>query len=147
MNILIINGPNLNLIGIREPQIYGTRSLSDYLAGLREAFLPHTIATAQTNHEGVIIDILQDTLLHHTADAVVLNAGGYTHTSVSIRDAVTAVREAGIEVVEVHISDINQREPFRRHSFLTPVCSHSIIGQGLEGYRMALEWLIQSKAS
>lgn len=92
----------------------------------------------QSNHEGDLIDWLQQT----DVDAVILNAGGYSHTSVAIRDAVEYVREQGIPVVEVHISDITRREPFRRLSLLTDVCSHTIMGQGIMGYEQAILWLL-----
>ena len=136
--ILIINGPNLNLLGKREPQIYGSRSFSDYLAELRSAFPEQEIRYEQTNHEGRIIDLLQD-FGFGQVEGIVLNAAGYTHTSISIRDAIAAVE---VPVVEVHISDIRQREPFRHTSLLTDVCAHTIIGQGLDGYRQAIEWIL-----
>lgn len=138
MTILIINGPNLNLLGQRQPEIYGSRSFSDYLSDLRLSFPDLDIRYEQTNHEGVIIDLLQD-YGFGKADAIVLNAGGYTHTSISIRDAITAIP---VPVAEVHISDISQREPFRRHSYLSDVCARVVVGHGLEGYKMAIEQLV-----
>lgn len=136
--ILIINGPNLNLLGTREPQIYGHRSFSDYLLDLRAAFPEMELRYEQTNHEGRIIDLLQD-FGFGQAEGIVLNAAGYTHTSVSIRDAIAAIEAP---VVEVHISDIRTREPFRQTSLLTDVCAHTIIGQGLDGYQQAVDWLL-----
>ena len=138
MTILIINGPNLNLLGQRQPEIYGSRSFEDYLTELRLAFPDIDIRYEQTNHEGVIIDLLQEYGLGK-ADAIVLNAGGYTHTSISIRDAIAAIPTP---VAEVHISDISQREPFRRHSYLSDVCARAIVGHGLEGYKIAIEQLV-----
>ena len=136
--ILIINGPNLNLLGTREPQICGHRSFSDYLLELRAAFPEVELRYEQTNHEGRIIDLLQD-FGFGQAEGIVLNAAGYTHTSVSIRDAIAAIEAP---VVEVHISDISHREPFRQTSLLTDVCAHTIIGQGLDGYQQAVDWLL-----
>ncbi len=130
MKILIINGPNLNLVGTREPDIYGTRTFDDYLVDLRKRFPDADIEHLQSNVEGEIIDALQ------SADCpVILNAGGYTHTSVAIRDAVAAI---GQPVVEVHISSLAGREPFRHTSLLAPVCRGSIMGFGLESYRIAI---------
>ena len=137
MNILILNGPNLNLLGQREPDLYGNRSFEDYLEELRRLFPADSLTYIQSNHEGDLIDAIQQ-YGFGKAQGIVLNAGGYTHTSVSLRDAVAAVRTP---VVEVHITDINQREPFRRHSFLTDVCAHSVIGHGLDGYREAIQFL------
>ncbi|NPA46681.1 MAG: type II 3-dehydroquinate dehydratase [Chlorobi bacterium] len=136
--ILIINGPNLNLLGKRKPEIYGRRSFDDYLKELRQSFPDLIIDYFQSNHEGDLIDRL------HAADGrytgVVLNAGGYTHTSVALRDAVEAVE---VPVTEVHISDIRRREAFRRHSYLTDVCRATYAGHGLDGYRMAVEYLLR----
>ena len=137
MNILILNGPNLNLLGQREPDLYGNRSFEDYLEELQRLFPADSLTYIQSNHEGDLIDAIQQYGFGQ-AQGIVLNAGGYTHTSVSLRDAVAAVRTP---VVEVHITDINQREPFRRHSFLTDVCAHSVIGHGLDGYREAIQFL------
>ena len=134
MKFLIINGPNLNLLGRREPEIYGTLTFEDYLIRLRERFAEHRIDYFQSNVEGEIIDALQG------ADCpVVLNAGGYTHTSVAIRDAVSAVV---VPVVEVHVTSLAGREEFRHTSLVAPVCSGSIMGFGLDGYRLAIEALM-----
>lgn len=136
MQIVIINGPNLNLLGIREPQLYGTLSMEEYLRQLNEQMPDIEIDYYQSNHEGDLIDQLQQK--GYTADGIVLNAGGYTHTSVAIRDAVAAITAP---VVEVHITDINKRESFRQRSMLTDVCRHTISGHGLNGYKEAIEWL------
>jgi len=138
MRILILNGPNLNLVGRREPATYGTQSLTDYLAQLQQQYASRvSLTTYQSNHEGDLIDQLQ--AAQGTADAVIINAGGYSHTSVAIADAISAI---DIPVVEVHISNIYAREPFRHHSMLAPVCKGSIVGMGLEGYRLAIEGLL-----
>lgn len=136
--ILIINGPNLNMLGLREPEIYGSRTygdlvkyISDYCSGRAQADF------YQTNHEGDIIDKIQQS--RGVYDAIVLNAGGYTHTSVAIADAIAASR---VPTAEVHISDITKREPFRRHSYLTPVCAVTVMGKGFEGYTEAVEFFI-----
>lgn len=133
MTIHIINGPNLNLVGLREPEVYGNRSLDQYLAELIEQFPQHTIDTYQSNIEGEIVDRLQQVGFDDCG--IVLNAGGYTHTSVAIADAVAAITAP---VVEVHISNIYSREPFRHKSLLSPVCKGIIAGFGLDSYRLAL---------
>ena len=134
MKILILNGPNLNLIGKREPEIYGHLSFEEYLVQLRERFLQHEIAYFQTNHEGVLIDKLQEADGQY--DAVVMNPGGYAHTSIALADCIRAI---SIPVVEVHISDITKREPYRHHSFTGEACVKCIMGLGLEGYAKAIE--------
>ena len=138
MTIHIINGPNLNLVGKREPEVYGNRSLDQYLQELVEAFPQHTIDVYQSNIEGEIVDRLQQVGFDDCA--IVLNAGGYTHTSVAIADAVAAITAP---VVEVHISNIYSREPFRHKSLLSPVCKGIIAGFGLDSYRLALLSLIK----
>ncbi len=135
MKILIINGPNLNLLGVREPGIYGNRSFIDYLEDLRKAFPTIELDYFQSNHEGAIIDKLHEVGFGEV-DGIVLNAGGYTHTSVAIADAISAIKTP---VVEVHISNICKREEFRHHSFLTPVCAGTIAGFGLDSYRLGIE--------
>lgn len=137
--IAIINGPNLNLVGIREPEIYGTQSLDDYLQQLVQQYDDVEFTLYQSNHEGDIIDELQR--VGFTVDGIVLNAGGYTHTSVAIADAIAAITAP---VVEVHISDLTQREPWRQHSMLTAVCVTTIMGHGLDGYREAIEFIVYS---
>ena len=137
MKILIINGANLNLLGRRQPEIYGRESFEDYLEALRARYSAHTIDYFQSNIEGEIVDALQRT--DGVYDAVVLNAGGYTHTSVVIRDAIAAI---ATPVVEVHISSILAREEFRHTSLIAPVVRGSIMGFGMESYRLAVEYII-----
>lgn len=139
-NILIINGPNLNLLGKRDPKIYGTKSMETILIELQRLWHDVCFTYKQSNHEGDIIDWINEGLINDELkyDGIILNAGGYTHTSVSIRDAVELCT---VPVVEVHISDILNREPFRRTSLLTDVCQHSIIGHGTDGYNQAVQWL------
>jgi 3-dehydroquinate dehydratase-2 len=134
MKILIINGPNLNLVGGREQDIYGSQAFSTYLKKLRKTYPDIHIDLFQTNIEGEIIDALQKAGLNY--DGIILNAGGYTHTSVSIADAVKAISTC---VIEVHISNIFGRESFRQTSLIAPVVKGSIIGFGMESYRLALE--------
>ena len=133
MTIHIINGPNLNLVGKREPEVYGNRSLDQYLQELADQFPQHTIDVYQSNIEGEIVDRLQ--AVGFDDCGIVLNAGGYTHTSVAIADAVAAITAP---VIEVHISNIYAREPFRHKSLLSPVCKGIIAGFGLDSYRLAL---------
>ena len=135
MQIAIINGPNLNLVGVREPEIYGDITFDEYIPLLREQYRDSKITYLQTNHEGVIIDRLHE--VGFKVDAIILNAGGLTHTSICLMDAVKGITTP---VIEVHISDIHQREEYRRHSYLSDVSSHTIMGQGLDGYRQAIEW-------
>jgi 3-dehydroquinate dehydratase-2 len=145
MKIVIINGPNLNLLGKREPAIYGTRSMEQVLVEIQRAHMDIHVTYLQSNHEGDLIDWIQEhgcASLEKEVDGIVLNAGGYTHTSVALRDAVAC---AQVPVVEVHISDISQREEFRRTSLLTDVCAHSIIGHGTDGYNEAIEWLLEKE--
>lgn len=138
MRILILNGPNLNLLGKREPKIYGTVSFETYLTQLRERFPEHEIAYFQSNHEGVLIDKLQEA--DGQFDAVVMNPGAYAHTSIALADC---IRSISIPVIEVHISDIAKREPYRRHSYTAEACLKFISGLGLEGYAKAIESVIQ----
>ncbi len=147
MKILIINGPNLNRLGLRKPEIYGSKTMAQILLDIQKRWPEVHFVYKQSNHEGNLIDWIQsvnDELINGDASlngvrGVVLNAGGYTHTSVALRDA---VEESEVPVVEVHISDIAAREPFRRVSLLTDVCAHSIIGHGTDGYQEAVEWLL-----
>lgn len=136
MQILIVNGPNLNLLGTREPEIYGNLTFEDYLSKLKADFHGE-ISYLQSNIEGEIINALHAS----KHDGIILNAGGYTHTSVAIRDCVAGI---GIPVVEVHISNLAKREEFRHNSLITAVCAGSIMGFGLEGYRLALTWFANS---
>ena len=133
MTIHIINGPNLNLVGVREPEVYGNRSLDQYLQELVEGNQQHQIDVFQSNIEGEIVDRLQQVGFDDCG--IILNAGGYTHTSVAIADAIAAITAP---VVEVHISNIYSREPFRHKSLLSPVCKGIIAGFGLDSYRLAL---------
>ena len=149
MQILIINGPNLNRLGLRKPEIYGSKTMAQILLDIQRKWQDVHFVYRQSNHEGDLIDWLQNpspTLPSREGDepikGIVLNAGGYSHTSVALRDA---VEECEVPVVEVHISDISQREPFRRTSLLTDVCAHSIIGKGTDGYQEAVEWLLLTK--
>ena len=137
MVIHIINGPNLNLVGRREPEVYGNRSLDQYLQELIALIPQHTIDVFQSNIEGEIVDRLQQVGFDDCG--IVLNAGGYTHTSVAIADAVAAITAP---VIEVHISNIYSREPFRHKSLLSPVCKGIIAGFGLDSYRLALHALL-----
>jgi 3-dehydroquinate dehydratase II len=145
MRILVVNGPNLNLLGKREPHIYGKQSFDDYLLVLRRRFPGIQIDYFQSNHEGALIDHLHETAFGATAEnqapccGLVLNAGGLTHTSVALADAVSALP---FPAVEVHISNVHARENFRHHSFLAPRCVGSIVGLGLNGYALAIEFLM-----
>lgn len=139
--VLIINGPNLNLLGRRQPEIYGHTTMAEILDGLNREFPDLKIDYFQSNHEGALIDRLQEAGYgpqERRPDAIVLNAGGYTHTSVAIADAIAAI---DVPVVEVHLSDISSREPFRRHSFLTAVCAATITSLGPAVYSEALKYL------
>jgi 3-dehydroquinate dehydratase-2 len=137
--IHVVNGPNLNLLGKREPEIYGSRTLKDIKEELEEIAFCNSaqIGFLQSNHEGEIIDYLQKLT---EKDSVVLNAGGLAHTSVSLRDCIAGIEA---EVIEVHISNISAREPFRHTSLLSPVCKGVIMGLGSDVYRVALEWLLE----
>ena len=137
MKIQIINGPNLNLLGLREPETYGSQSFDIYLETLQAAFPAITLSTFQSNVEGELINKIQEA--GYGSDGIIINAGGYTHTSVAIRDAIKAVPAP---VVEVHISNVHAREDFRHHSMLSAVCLGVIAGFGLDSYRLALEALL-----
>ncbi|NOZ45997.1 MAG: type II 3-dehydroquinate dehydratase [Chlorobi bacterium] len=134
MNIFIINGPNLNLLGKREPEVYGNKNFSDFFASLKSKYLNIHFEYFQSNVEGEIINKLHE--VGFTFDGIILNAGGYTHTSVSIADAINAITTP---VVEVHISNILAREKFRHTSLLAPYCKGSVFGFGLKGYQLAVE--------
>ena len=135
--VFVLNGPNLNLLGFREPEVYGTDTLDDIAARLsdRARELGLSVDIRQSNHEGHLIDWLHEAAAAG-AKAVILNAGGYTHTSVALRDAVAAI---GVPVIEVHLSDPLAREPFRHTNYLTDVCKQSISGLGAHGYILALD--------
>ena len=137
MKILVINGPNLNMLGIREPGIYGKQdfeALQKYIRECADA-LSLKVTLFQSNHEGEIVDVIQ--AAYGVFDGIVINPAAYTHTSVAILDALKAV---GIPTVEVHLSDVNSREEFRRHSFVSLVAKKTIAGLGFEGYKQALEY-------
>jgi len=140
MKVLIINGPNLNRLGFRNPELYGNRSFEDYLQDLRQHFPDLKLQYFQSNHEGALIDFLQEE--SGTADGIVINGGGLSHTSISLADALV---DTGLPAVELHISDVYAREPFRHHSFLKAVCLQQISGEGLKGYSLALEILIANR--
>lgn len=137
MKILILNGPNLNLLGMREPEVYGNRSFEEYLDYLREKYRNVNIEYEQSNVEGKLIDKIHET--GFTYDGIILNAGGYTHTSVALADAVAAVT---VPVVEVHISNTARREVFRHTSFLSAVCVGTITGFGLDSYELGIQALL-----
>ena len=152
MKILIINGPNLNRLGLRKPEIYGSKSMAQILLDIQRQWPDVHFVYQQSNHEGDLIDWIQGandgmsaaSPLNDENDVIgiVLNAGGYSHTSVALRDA---VEECEKPVVEVHISDITNREPFRQTSLLTDVCAHSIIGKGTNGYEEAVTYLLSAR--
>lgn len=133
-HIVILNGPNLNLVGRREPTIYGDISFDEFIPQLRERFPQIQLTYHQTNHEGVLIDYLHQ--YGFTVAGILLNAGGYTHTSIALSDAVRAITTP---VIEIHISNIYEREKFRHQSYLKEVCKLSIVGKGLEGYALGIE--------
>ena len=135
MKILILNGPNLNRLGIRKPEVYGTKTMAQILLDIQRNWPEVRFTYFQSNHEGDLIDRLQE----FEGDGIVLNAGGYSHTSVALRDA---VEECAAPIVEVHISDIHAREPFRNTDLLTDVCAHTIIGHGTDGYKEAVEYIL-----
>lgn len=135
MKILILNGPNLNRLGIRKPEVYGTKTMAQILLDIQRRWPEVRFTYFQSNHEGDLIDRLQE----FEGDGIVLNAGGYSHTSVALRDA---VEECAVPIVEVHISDIHAREPFRNTDLLTDVCAHTIIGHGTDGYKEAVEYIM-----
>ncbi len=147
--ILVLNGPNLNLLGTREPAVYGAHTLDDVRA-LCEATgrtLGVAVDLRQSNHEGVLIDWIHEAGTAFRAGTllgVVLNAGAYTHTSIALHDA---VKGAGVPVVEVHISNVHAREPFRQHSWLSPVAAGIVVGFGIDGYALALQGLARRAAA
>lgn len=134
--ILILNGPNLNMLGLREPEIYGTQTLDDVKIMCEEAALPHAMDVdfRQSNHEGQLIDWIQESRMQ--SDALIFNAAGYSHTSVAIHDALKLLE---FPIIEVHISEPTKREDFRHFSYITPVATDVISGHGTQGYVMALE--------
>ncbi|MBQ9077254.1 MAG: type II 3-dehydroquinate dehydratase [Muribaculaceae bacterium] len=142
MKILIINGPNLNLLGTREPGIYGNRSMENCLDTLRSRYPETGIEYFQSNHEGEIIDRLHATGFNDGYLGIVLNAGAYTHTSLAIADAISAI---SLPVIEVHISNVHSREEIRHRSMISGVCRGVIAGFGLDSYRLAIEALLPQK--
>jgi 3-dehydroquinate dehydratase-2 len=139
MNVLVLNGPNLNLLGTREPQVYGATTLAELEATLRAdgAAAGLAVECFQSNHEGALIDRLH--AARGSADWIVINPGGLTHTSVALRDALAGV---AIPFVEVHISNVHAREPFRHHSYLSSIATGVIAGLGVFGYRAALQFVV-----
>ena len=147
--LLILNGPNLNLLGTREPAIYGSTTLADVEAMCREAGrrLGFEVDCRQSNHEGVLIDAIHEAggaFKAGTHAGVVLNAGAYTHSSVALHDAIKGV---DVPVIEVHISNVHAREPFRHHSWLSPVVAGIVVGFGVDGYVLAIEGLARRAAA
>lgn len=136
MEIHIINGPNLNLLGRRETSIYGNTNFEHYFETLTAHFPEDELHYLQSNHEGALLDYLHE--IGYKNCGIILNAGAYTHTSIALADAIKAIEAP---VVEVHISNVYEREEFRHHSYLKPNCVHTIVGQGLEGYAMAITYL------
>ena len=134
MRVIIINGPNLNLLGQREPSVYGADSFEAYFATLQQAYPQLELSYFQSNHEGALLDKLHE--VGFSYDGIILNAGAYTHTSVALHDAIRAITTP---VVEVHISNTFAREAFRHHSYISAVAKGVIVGFGLESYRLALE--------
>ncbi len=142
MKILIINGPNLNLLGRREPGIYGNETMDVCIQNLRDCYANDQIEYFQSNHEGAIIDKLHEVGFDEQYIGIVLNAGAYTHTSLAIADAISAIK---LPVVEVHISNVHAREEVRHRSMISRVCKGVIAGFGLDSYRLAIEALSATK--
>ncbi len=142
MKIMVINGPNLNMLGIREPNIYGTTTYNDLCNKIKEYCNSKNIEVElyQSNHEGDLVDKIQST--YNNFDAIVINPGAYTHTSIAILDAIKAV---GVPTVEVHISDVDSRESFRGVSYIRPACKTTISGRGIDGYIDAIDYLVNKK--
>ncbi|MBQ7047083.1 MAG: type II 3-dehydroquinate dehydratase [Oscillospiraceae bacterium] len=138
MKVYVINGPNMNMLGIREPGIYGNNTYDDLVAYVREQCEENDMEVEffQSNHEGTLVDIIQDA--YQKADAIIINPAAYTHTSIAIHDALSAV---GLPTVEVHLSNIDAREEFRKISYVAPVCVKSYVGFGFEGYAKAVRYL------
>jgi len=142
MHYLILNGPNLNLLGKREPEVYGHQTFGEFLAVLQERFPKATLAYYQSNHEGNLVDKIQEAGFR--VQGIILNAGALTHTSIAIRDAIAAIPAP---VIEVHISNVFAREAFRHHSVIAAVAKGSIVGLGLEGYALALAYLMGNSSA
>jgi 3-dehydroquinate dehydratase-2 len=143
--ILVLNGPNLNLLGTREPNIYGSRTLADIESELTEIAVRHgaELACFQSNHEGTLVDRIH-AAREEGVDFILINAGAFTHTSVALRDALAAV---AIPFIEVHLSNLHRRESFRHHSYLADLAEGLIVGLGAAGYRLALEYVLTGRAS
>jgi len=144
MKILILNGPNINFLGIREKSVYGTLTYQEYLNIIDEYANNKAILVEvkQSNHEGVLIDLLQEAHFDDEIIGVILNGGGYTHTSIALMDAVSSISKP---VIEVHFSDISKREEFRHHSYLTNVCEKTFKGNGINSYFDAIDYLLNRK--
>jgi 3-dehydroquinate dehydratase-2 len=140
MRISIINGPNLNLLGVREKSLYGDQSFEDYLSVLKNEFSNINLDYFQSNHEGELIDHLQQ--VGFSADGIIFNPGGYTHSSIALADA---ARSISCPVIEVHISNLSKREAYRKKSYLSEAALGTITGLGLEGYRLAIRYFIEIK--
>lgn len=142
MKLLVINGPNLNMLGIREPDVYGAQTFADLERFIRTSAAEFSIDVTlyQSNHEGEIVDMIQSAL--NVFDGIIINPAAYTHTSVAILDALKAV---SLPTVEVHLSDINAREEFRKHSYVSLVAKKTICGLGFEGYREAIKYFAEKK--
>lgn len=138
-NLLLLNGPNLNRLGKREPDIYGRETLTDIEKRLKNIATEKgmTLHTKQSNHEGTLIDWIHEA--DGTYEGIIFNPGAYTHTSIALRDAISSV---SLPVIEVHLSNVHQRESFRHHSMLAPVCVGQIVGLGSKGYELALLYLV-----
>ncbi|MFK8103021.1 MAG: type II 3-dehydroquinate dehydratase [Saprospiraceae bacterium] len=138
MKIIIINGPNLNLLGKREPEIYGTQTFEDYFKTLQGKYASTaTLSYFQSNSEGTLVDKLHE--VGFSYDGIILNAGAYTHTSIALADAIAGI---STPVIEVHISNVYAREAFRHHSYLSPNCAACIIGMGLKGYQAGINYFL-----
>lgn len=142
LRILIVNGPNLNLLGTREPHIYGSKTFEHFLAELKHRYGNIDINYFQNNSEGALIDKLQEA--REGYDGVIFNGAGYTHTSIALADTIAAIE---IPVIEVHISNIYAREAYRQHSYTAAKCRGCITGLGLEGYALAIDWLLRHSGS
>ncbi|WP_163537753.1 type II 3-dehydroquinate dehydratase [Gracilibacillus sp. YIM 98692] len=140
--LLMLNGPNLNRLGQREPDVYGKETLADIEADLQSLLSSHSyqIEAKQSNHEGELIDILHEA--ESQFDGIIFNPGAYTHTSIALRDAISSI---SAPVIEVHISNVHKRESFRHHSMLAPVCEGQIVGLGTKGYQLAAMYFIGEK--
>lgn len=137
MRLIIINGPNLNLLGIREKEIYGDQSFEDFYKSLKKKYKDLSIEYYQSNHEGELIEKIQE--IGFKYDGIIINGGGFTHTSIALRDAISSIK---CPAVEVHISNILSREEFRKKSYLSDVCQGIISGLGLSGYEYAIQYFI-----